>query len=467
MSTYSQENGFDQTSRSFWEIGQYQRTVKRMENGHKLSNELILLIQERSDIEKKYAKSLKHWSKRWNELIEKGAEYGTTKSAWKAVLTEADRKAELHSEIDQKLNADVMSSIKNWQKENYHKKMMSGFKETFEAEEGFKKAQKPWAKLYTKAQTAKKGYHSSVKSEKTATLQETSANGDSAISPDQVKKLHDKVEKCRQESMRTKDKYEKALDEVTTYNPRYMEDMKGQFDRTQSFERRRLEFFKETLLSVQRVLDLSVNPSFAQVYVDFHNSLQNADAEKDLKWWKNNNGTGMSMNWPVFEEYTDEMHAISSKKSKGNIGGSGGENVAIHTYRSTSEYSNQDYDQGIGDSSQSYPGYYQHSDYDFGMPADDFELDNKNPFAESLNQEVTSTPFDDDDDDEYSPPSEIPNGGVRVRALYDYNKVEDDELSFKQGDELLKLTEEDEQGWCRGKHDGIEGLYPANYVEEI
>ncbi|XP_041472185.1 protein kinase C and casein kinase substrate in neurons protein 1-like isoform X6 [Lytechinus variegatus] len=451
MSTYSQENGFDQTSRSFWEIGQYQRTVKRMENGHKLSNELILLIQERSDIEKKYAKSLKHWSKRWNELIEKGAEYGTTKSAWKAVLTEADRKAELHSEIDQKLNADVMSSIKNWQKENYHKKMMSGFKETFEAEEGFKKAQKPWAKLYTKAQTAKKGYHSSVKSEKTATLQETSANGDSAISPDQVKKLHDKVEKCRQESMRTKDKYEKALDEVTTYNPRYMEDMKGQFDRTQSFERRRLEFFKETLLSVQRVLDLSVNPSFAQVYVDFHNSLQNADAEKDLKWWKNNNGTGMSMNWPVFEEYTDEMHAISSKKSKGNIGGSGGENVAIHTYRSTSEYSNQDYDQGIGDR----------------MPADDFELDNKNPFAESLNQEVTSTPFDDDDDDEYSPPSEIPNGGVRVRALYDYNKVEDDELSFKQGDELLKLTEEDEQGWCRGKHDGIEGLYPANYVEEI
>ncbi|XP_063960904.1 protein kinase C and casein kinase substrate in neurons protein 2-like isoform X2 [Lytechinus pictus] len=355
MSTYSQENGFDQTSRSFWEIGQYQRTVKRMENGHKLSNELILLIQERSDIEKKYAKSLKHWSKRWNELIEKGTEYGTTKSAWKAVLTEADRKAELHSEIDQKLNADVMSSIKNWQKENYHKKMMSGFKETFEAEEGFKKAQKPWAKFYTKAQTAKKGYHSSVKAEKTATLQETSANGDSAISPDQVKKLHDKVEKCRQESMRTKDKYEKALDEVTTYNPRYMEDMKGQFDRTQSFERRRLEFFKETLLSVQRVLDLSVNPSFAQVYVDFHNSLQNADAEKDLKWWKNNNGTGMSMNWPVFEEYTDEMHAISSKKSKGNIGGSGGENVAIHTYRSTSEYSNQDYDQGIGDSSASPP----------------------------------------------------------------------------------------------------------------
>lgn len=433
MSTYSQENGFDQaTTRSFWEIGQYGRTVKRMENGHKLSNELILMIQERSDIEKKYSKSLKHWSKRWNELIEKGADYGTTKSAWKAVLTEADRKAELHSEIDQKLNADVMTSIKNWQKDNYHKKMMSGFKETFEAEEGFKKAQKPWAKFYTKVQTAKKSYHSAVKAEKTATLQETSANSDSAISPDQVKKLHDKVEKCRQESMRTKDKYEKALDDITTYNPRYMEDMKSQFDRTQSFEGRRLEFFKETLLSVQRVLDLSVNPSFAQVYVDFHNSLQNADADKDLKWWKNNNGTGMSMNWPVFEEYTDEMHAISTKKSKGNIGGSGGENVAIHTYRSTSEYSNQDYDQGLGDRG---------------------------------NEEASRTPFDDDDDDEDV--GTVKKEGVEVRALYNYDGVEEDELSFKQGDIFLKIEDEDEQGWCKGKTATGEGLYPANYVEEI
>ncbi|XP_781490.3 protein kinase C and casein kinase substrate in neurons protein 1 isoform X3 [Strongylocentrotus purpuratus] len=432
MSTYSQENGFDQSTRSFWEIGQFQRTVKRMENGHKLSNELILLIQERSDIEKKYAKSLKHWSKRWNELIEKGAEYGTTKSAWKAVLTEADRKAELHAEIDQKLNADIMTSIKNWQKESYHKKMMSGFKETFETDEGFKKAQKPWAKFYTKAQTAKKAYHSAVKAEKTATLQETSANGDSAISPDQVKKLHDKVEKCRQESMKTKDKYEKALDDITTYNPRYMEDMKGQFDRTQSFESHRLEFFKETLLSMQRVLDLSVNPSFAQVYVDFHNSLQNADADKDLKWWKNNNGTGMSMNWPVFEEYTDEMHAISSKKSKGNIGGSGGENVAIHTYRSTSEYSNQDYDQGLGDRS---------------------------------NQEASHTPFDDDDDEDDGGVGK--KDGVEVRALYDYVGVEADELSFKSGVVFLKLEDEDEQGWCRGKVGDVEGLYPANYVEDL
>ena len=72
MSMHSDENALVPTSDSFWEPGNYKRTTKRTEDGNKLCDDLMKLVQERAEIEKSYAKSLKSWSKKWNDLIEKG-----------------------------------------------------------------------------------------------------------------------------------------------------------------------------------------------------------------------------------------------------------------------------------------------------------------------------------------------------------------------------------------------------------
>lgn len=75
-----------------------------------------------------------------------GPQYGSVERAWLAVMTEAEKVSELHQDVKNNLLNDDVEKVKNWQKEAYHKQMMGGFRETREADDGFRKAQKPWVR---------------------------------------------------------------------------------------------------------------------------------------------------------------------------------------------------------------------------------------------------------------------------------------------------------------------------------
>ncbi|XP_037506449.1 protein kinase C and casein kinase substrate in neurons protein 1 isoform X6 [Rhipicephalus sanguineus] len=468
MSQHSDEALLVAGSDSFWEPGNYKRTSKRTEDGHRLCSELIQLVQERSEVEKAYAKGLRAWSRKWAEQIDKGPEYGTTEAAWKGALQEADRTSEMHLRVRDKLLNEVVPQIKTWQKENYHRSMMQ-LRERRELDEAFKKAQKPWAKLLDRVNKARSDYHTACKAERSATNQERNAGADSSLSPDQVKrspdpvkKLQDRVAKCKEEVQRTRERYEAALQEINDYNAKYMEDMTVVFDKCQEFEQRRLKFFKDMLFSIHGCLNISTDPELPQIYEEYRHTIHNADASKDLKWWSNNHGIGMAMNWPQFEEYTPEVQHIHRKEKKGID--SGGITLTSVSTRADGVVPNAPKNQSTNKgpketgTNHSTVATTNNSTPPTGTTNTNGRAGEANPFEE-----------DHEDWDEESNDALVDNGepGVPVRALYDYDGAEADELSFKQGDQFEKLEDEDEQGWCKGRKDGRVGLYPANYVEVV
>ena len=53
---------------------------------------------------------------------------------------------------------------------------------------------------------------------------------------------------------------------------------------------------------------------------------------------------------------------------------------------------------------------------------------------------------------------------VLAKVMFDYNAIEDDELSLRKG-EIVEVLAQGHEGWWTGSLNGKEGFFPSNYVK--
>lgn len=205
-------------------------------------------------------------------------------AAWKSVLNEADRLALLHIRMKEQMDSDVITSVRQWQKDNFHKTLIRDFKEKKEMDDAFRKAQKPWEKKLREVQKAKNEYYGACQKERTAAIREKNSIKDTSVSLDQKKKLEEDVYRLSEIKQQNREKYEKTLRDINEYNPKYMEDMTDVYDKCSDYERNRINFFKKQLKNVHNCLDLSHDKKMLDIYQEFFDTVEATDPARDLRW---------------------------------------------------------------------------------------------------------------------------------------------------------------------------------------
>jgi len=464
--------------KSFLEIGQWKRATERIVQGNESLNNLAAMIQERATIEKKYSADLQKWSLKFSKTVHKSAEYNSTRHAWMESLDEAVKLADMHTTVADSLEQQSLKKVQNFQKENYKKKLMGGFKQVQRYEKDFGKAQKTWEDLYKKQHKAGSDYYAAINSRKssekelksqTMNLEQASSTG---ANVDRVKlkidALKTKLGKAEQLVNDNRGAYQKAVDTCTSEKDRYVDDMKTVYGKTQLDEEKRLKFVRDVLFDVHQRIDLASIDQFKRIYEDHQFSILKLDVEADIQWWHNTKGMGVMMQWPQFEEYNAESleKTLSYKQSvRGKNQVPGASNIETMTYKQRNSFSQEfekenEAEVGAGDKMDKnhYDDIQSGESGRFGHVEEPVEIEqNNNMPASPMKGILPILPAESDEEAE-----------VLVEAVYTYEAAEQDEINLQPGLRFIQIQAEDDQGWCKGRlENGTVGLYPANYVKAL
>ena len=85
-----------------------------------------------------------------------------------------------------------------------------------------------------------------------------------------MKKLQDRVGRAKDEVNKCREKYQVALQDINSYNGKYMEEMTNVFEECQRKEAQRLQEFKDILFAAQKCLNVSEDPEWVTLFLNIY-----------------------------------------------------------------------------------------------------------------------------------------------------------------------------------------------------
>lgn len=456
---------------NFWLPGGYKPVTKRIHDGLSNMNNLVAMVEERSEIERKYASMLQGFASKWVGVINQGPLYNTMERSALGMCFEAEALAELRLQRRRKMLEEVLPDVKSFIKTEYETDLFGRLKEVRQYNDRFQRIQKPWVRRLREVKRRKKNYFSI--SQKLVNLNSDVIKlNQLEQSPEVKKKLDREILKLKDASERAIVLYEESLSDLQKYKSTYINAMKDIFQRCQDQEHARLRNLKTQFHRLHDCLDVSNDLGFQQIYVNYLADVQQGDEKSDLIWFENNRGPGMSFVGPSFESFQPKpknkskvtypaqkqaksAYFLSNPMNESNVAES--KSVPNSSVSGLQTWKPAEIDNTPKESMINYK-----SNSRAASKNDPFDANVFKPFPKAKPPTVDLMDVNVND--------VIDNSGSTsslVKALYHYEATQFDELSLYPGMLLEHLGEASEPGWCKAKHDGKVGLVPRDYLEIV
>lgn len=286
--------------KSIFEPGQYKSAIDRCEGGYKSCELAIDMLKDFMEIEEKRAKTIRHWSEKYQTNIHQSKDFGTNKRSWLEVVRAMELMAQQSEDLVKGLREGVLEKFSAYKNNDYGRSFLH-IKKVKEFDKQFRKVQKPWTELNEKVTTAKQTYTESRRKLRSAECAAKMVETDAGSTPEDQKKAKSSVEKYSKVTDIAKQKYENAVGDVKTAKPQYEKSMTEILDQTHDFERSRLKKFNETFQSIRQLLAVEKVSNYQQIHQAFQTALQGHDIEADIKYWNESYGSASKVPWPTLE----------------------------------------------------------------------------------------------------------------------------------------------------------------------
>ena len=383
---------------------------KRLRDGKQMCIDFEEFIKQRAEAEEKYGKNLLRLSK----VGENGPEIGTLRQSWDVLRQETENIGRAHIEFSQHLMDQIEKTVREFREEQKNKRKV--------VEESVKKAQKEKKMCFDNNLKARKNYEQKCREHDTC--EETLKKSASHQSKDE--------ERLRQRLLRAKTAMENADTNYQSF-VKSLEDSRKEWEREmancckvfQELEVERISFLRNSMWTYSN-LGSSNSVKVDNSYEEVRKSLERCDIDSDIHLF------------------------VSAKQT-------GGERPAEILYENF--YTAQSNQKTGLTSSQQWTNHPMA----------------RAPLPPTPNRPQNNVNYDDDIDDDptYSTVNEITKNRMQsklpsktVKAEFDYTAQGKEELSFREG-EMIKVIHEEDETWWYGECRGRKGMFPKDFVSVV